>query len=416
LWRIGILLDLNLFAATIPAIFLILTPDFIGTVTNGLETPLFMVILLEIIYSFLRGKYLLSFLFLGLLFITRVETIGIGFFFIILTLIINIKGKVRSVASGILIYIGIITAITIFRFLYYQDVVPNSVRVKSVSLTPSIILNGVRYILDFTVENPVYFIIITASILLLIVELYKPNFFEAMNKIFTNKSNQLLLISTACILFSFIVIMRNGGDWMPNFRLLFLYGALYASLIIPLLKKSTISVIFVAAFLFGPLIHVSDLTLNRIRNEPEFNLVEYSPGMTFWGDTASRLSPVLSASDTVSAEAIGYIAYHLPDTSIHDPLGLTDRHIAKNGIPAVPYGKTDIEYTVHTIRPSVMIWQFSGHLDDLDLTALDKQYKTYCYEFCDSWAADIVMIRSDRVQDLSINFQDWTVITLKSLQ
>jgi hypothetical protein len=74
-----------------------------------------------------------------------------------------------------------------------------------------------------------------------------------------------------------------------------------------------------------------------------------------------------------------------------------------------------IEYTVNIVHPSGMIWHYTGHLKPLDPGILDKEYKTFCYENCDSWEAHVVMIRSDRVLDLFPYFQDWTVITISGL-
>ena len=415
LWKIGILLGLNPIIATIPSVFLLFSPDFIGTATNGLEMPLCLFLILDAIWFYLNEKYPISFLFLGLLFLTRIETIGILIIFLFLLFIYNKFSKIKTMFLSTAIYLVFVVVATIGRYLYYGDFIPNSVRAKQIDLSSGLILSGVRYILDFANQNPIFVVILFASTFLLIVKIFRLRSLKRVTRIDIDKSFQLLIISFFCILFSFIVVMKNGGDWMPNFRLLFLYSGFYACLFFILLKQGTLSIIFSLALLVGPFILTSDLALARIRHEQNFSFVDYSAGMNFWGEASSQLAPEIGPTDIVSAEAIGYIGYSLPNTYIHDPLGLTDRNIAISGIPAVPFGKTNIEYSVNVVRPSVMIWHYTGHLHNLDLRRVDSDYKTFCFENCESWNAHVVMIRNDRLQDLAKPFEKWAVIKLQDL-
>lgn len=61
----------------------------------------------------------------------------------------------------------------------------------------------------------------------------------------------------------------------------------------------------------------------------------------FWNTSATRLSSLAGKDDIISAEAIGYISFHLLDVRMHDPVGLTERHIALHGKPIMLYGKED---------------------------------------------------------------------------
>ena len=415
IWRLGVFLEMDPIIAALPAVFLITTSDLYRAATNGLELPLCMALLLDAIYYHLRGKHPLSFMFLGLLFLTRIETIAIGILFFCTLFLMKKPVQKPVILKSIAVYVGFVLFATIFRLLYYHDFIPNSVRAKQVAIQPWILLDGVRYVLDFIVQNPFFFVMVAAGVIVLLLEVFRPDFRTILDRLFHDTKSQLLVLSIAGILFSFVVVIRNGGDWMPNFRLFFLYGAFYACLFILLFKKGIINVILGIALLIGPFIHVSDLVLYRIRHENITTFTDFSPDMFFWGEAVDRLAPALTPSDKVSAEAIGYIGFNLPDTFIHDPLGLTDNYIARNGQPAVPYGKTDIEYTVNTIHPSVMIWHYTGHLKNLDPALLDTEYKTFCYENCESWNAHVVMVRTDRVYALATNFQDWSIITIKAL-
>jgi hypothetical protein len=415
LWRIGSSLGFNPILATFPALFLLFSPDFMGTATNGLEMPLCFVLILESIWFFLKEKYPISFVFLGLLFLTRIETIGIALIFLVILIIKNKSLKKGMLLSSTIIYFGIVLLTTLGRVLYYGDFLPNSVRAKQIPLSSGLLLSGVRYILDFALQNPVYIVIFFGGLILLCIEFLKPSFRDAFNRIKTDKSLQLLFIATCCVLFSFVVTIKNGGDWMPNYRLLILYSGFYACLFFTLMKKGTLSVVISLAILASPFIHTTDQALYRVRHETDFSIADYSAGIDFWSEASEKLAGVVEPSDVVSAEAIGYIGYTLADTTIHDPLGLTDRNIARTGQPAIPFGKTNIEYTVNQIHPAVMIWHYTGHLNDLDLKKLDKEYKTFCFENCESWNAHVVMIRADRVNTLAKPFTKWQVIRLQDL-
>lgn len=416
LWRVGVLLDLNPLPALIPPMLLVLTSGFFKASTNGLEIPLFLFLSILVIFFFLREQYIPCFIFLGLLFLTRIEAIGIGLFFIVLILTLGKKEKRKSAFIGIGILLGIVLAATLFRISYFGDFIPNSVRDKQIPVNSGLILSGIRYILEYFLNYPVFAVVIFAGLLLLIRQILMAGIKPFYQSLCTERIRKLLVIVLACILFSFVVILKNGGDWMPNYRLIFQYGILMACLVIVLLKEKSISIVIGIALLIGPFIQTVDLFLYRIRHEENFQIAEFSAGMPFWKEAVDNLSNNLINSDIVSAEAIGYIGYNLPQVSIHDPLGLIDHHIALHGKPAVPFGKTDIVYTVEQIMPSVLIWHYSGHLDDLYLPEIDQLYTTFCYQECESWNADVVMIRADRVADFVNDFEDWKVITLKSLQ
>ena len=415
LWKIGVFLGFHPVISTIPALFLLFTPDFIGTATNGLEMPLCLFLMLETVWFFLKGKYPLVFICLGLLFLTRIETVGIALIFLLVMLVTMQPSRKKSFIVGTAIYLGMLISVTIARLLYFHDFIPNSVRAKQVGLSSGILLSGARYVMDFSNQNPVFIVLFFAALLVILHKGFQNKLKQGIQSLREEKYLQLLLISLLSILFSFVVILKNGGDWMPNYRLIILYSAFYACLLFPLLKNGTLSVILSLAILAGPLIHMSDLALARLRHEQDFALVDYSAGMNFWAEASGKLSSEVTPEDVVSAEAIGYIGYQLAGTPIHDPLGLTDPHIARSGVPAIPFGKTDIEYTYSVVKPTVMIWHYLGHLNDLDLGKVDQEYKTFCFENCESWNAHVVMIHESRLKDLGDPFANWQEIKLSEL-
>jgi hypothetical protein len=321
LWRIGVWLELHPLAAAIPPLFLILTPDFYRAATNGLEMPLFSVLLLDALYAYLRGRYSLAFTLLGLLFLTRLETLGIGLFLLVLLLVGHQNKPKKPLYASLLLYAGIVLGATLLRWMVYGQFLPNSVQAKQVPLNSGLLLSGARYILDFALENPLYLTLLAAATLVLIVQTAKNRAAATWLSFNASIPDAALVVGSAILLFSYVVTLRNGGDWMPNFRLLTLYGVVYALLLGVLLRKGAIPILLGVAILVGPVIHATDLALDRLRHDSDLSLAEYAAGMPFWGAAADRLASVLLPSDVVSAEALGYIGYQLLDNTMHTRWG-----------------------------------------------------------------------------------------------
>lgn len=414
-YKIGVTLGLRPLCAVIPPMFIILTPDFWGTLTNGLEAPLFAFLLVESTYWYLRKKFTVSLVALSLLFLTRPESIVVG---LILLLAIFIEPDAHG---GILpswwraaLYFGVILGVTLFRLLYYRDLIPNSVRAKFVEISPWLLSSGLGYIRKFLTSNFHLSLVVVTSLIYLVSLLLQRRNLSGIRSLVLDSESRLAIAINLIILLSFVIAIRNGGDWMPNYRLLLQYGALYSVLLVLWIRRKVISLVVALSLLSYPFFQ-SACSLERVNSYRSMGFVNTRADHLFWAEAVSRVSPNLVPTDVVSAEAIGFISYQLRGFYIHDPLGLTDKHIANHGQSAAPYGKRDISYTLWTVRPSVMIWHWAAHLRALDPGAIDRAYRTYCYQDCDNWEADIVMIRSDRVEEFASQFSDWQVITISSL-
>jgi hypothetical protein len=400
LWQLGPLLGTSPFAGTLAALLLILNPDFILTSTNGLEVPLFSALLVEIIYRYTRNQLALAFICAGLLFMTRPEGAALGF--LLIGLVCMEQRSLRKGAIGLVLVGGFVLAVTAFRLLYYGTPLPNSVIAKSFALQ---FLPGLRgpilsFMGSFAVANPCLVILFLGGLLSL-RSLCPPQ----------EKASFILLFCVGGVIASFIVMIRNGGDWMPYHRLVLQYGVLYAVILIVLLRKTPFrfSIAFVLiAWLF---LQTAYTIATHSANPLSIRYRNYKSG--FYADTTRRLSTVLEDSDTISAEGLGYISYYLLRNRFHDPAGLTDPHLARYGKPAFTFGKVDEAYTVGTVRPSVMVWHYAGHLKGLEQNLLDN-YETFCAADCDNWKADVVMIRKDRLDDLAPAFADLQKIKIET--
>lgn len=398
-WQLSPLLGSTKLVGVLAALFLVLNPEFIGAATNGLEASLYSALLIEIIYRYCRNQLIIAYLCSGLLFMTRPEGAFLGF--ILIGLVFAEHKSIRKVGIGIAILGGIIVLVTLFRLLYYGSPLPNSIIAKSFDLklllSPETQNLVISYFSSF-VKSDLYLIIIFTAALLWVFK----------KRSFKNKSGFILLFCIVGIIFSFIVTIRNGGDWMDNHRLLVQYGVLYSLLLISLVQKKRIYILFAWVLLIIPMLQTIENSMSH--NFNSFFIYEKEIDNE---DLLKRLASVISVSDTVSAEALGYLSFGLINTPFHDPVGLTDKYIAKHGKPSVTYGKHNSAYTVGVVKPALMVWHTPFHIKGIDQKLLDN-YETFCSADCNNWDADVVMIRRDRLSDLAPAFSDWQKIKVES--
>ena len=396
LWQLGPMLGTTHLAGSLASILLLTSANFLSSATDGLEVALFTFLLVEIIYRYCSGKLKLVYIFTGLLFMTRPEGLFVGLLIIGLVFL-KYRSK-RKAAVGIIIIGSFVLLTTLYRFLMYGALLPNSVIAKSFSLSllPGLILPILQYAIGFVKNNGHLVIFAIGGV-----------FAISRIKSLNSNSREILLLCLGSLIFSFIVMARNGGDWMGNYRLLAQYGILYSVLFLILVGNNMLSVVFAAAIVTLPFIQTTNLFVNY---QPRF-IPEYEKTSTLYVEAADRLSPVINKTDTISAEAIGYISYRLIDNTFIDPLGLTNAYFAINGHPEVMFGKSDFQYLVGTLKPSVMIWHFPGHMKLVSPAAL-ANYENYCFGRCDDWNGFLVMICRDRINNLAIAFKDWKKIDL----
>lgn len=402
LWQLGPTLGTGYLAGFMGALLLILNKEFIFSATQGLEGALYSFFLVEIIYRYTKNQLSTALLCAVLLFATRPEGLLFGFLLIII-LYAEGRSLKKTISASVIVLTGI-GIITVFRLYYYGTLLPNSVIAKS--FDPKLLLQLWvqsmiwEYIKGFVISAPYLVFIFFWALCWLIY-----------NRLLRTKSDFILLFCVAGILISLMVTIRNGGDWMPNHRLLTQYSVLYSTSIIVLIGKKSIRPIVAIALLLWPLTQ----TIIGYPDHLGFRM-NYAGGISeFWVETTKRLTGVINDSDIISAEALGYISYHLPHNKFHDPLGLTDPYLAKKGKLGITFGKSDASYSLGVIRPSVLIWHSTGHLKGVEQKLL-KDYEIFCEAKCDDkWGAHIIMIRHDRIKMLGHAFKDWTKIKTEKL-
>lgn len=394
-------------------LLLISNKNFIISSTNGLESGLYGYLLFEMIFAFWERKITKSFIISGLVFLTRPEGVVFGLFVLGIVLIINQYNQ--SILRNFLPYLAILISISIFRLLYYGQVLPNSLIAKSVpwQFLGYGLAHAVIYIYRFAKSN-ILFVSIVLFSLLYILNICIRSISSAGTRrklligikesIFIDQEFTTIVLSLMIVLYSFVVVMPNGGDWMPAFRLLTQYFPIYIMLMFLLVKSGVITGRIVT--LVG-LIMVFLLFYSYPNPKFGFPVVNY--GFDYYEDISKRLENRLEVNDVISAEAIGYISHLLPEQPIFDPLGLTNEYIAKHGKPALTYGKMDNRYLLETIKPTIVIWHWGGHLKGYK-KIINSFYVTYCRTDCGNLNADLVLIRKDEDIRFRNAFLDWKIV------
>jgi hypothetical protein len=204
------------------------------------------------------------------------------------------------------------------------------------------------------------------------------------------------VLALACI-----VTVRNGGDWMPHSRLLLQYGPIWAVLSLLAIERLDWQMRQVRWLLAWP----AAITLTLLVSQRDgIGRLEQPGGVgAFWTESAQRLQGVVGAEDRISAEALGFVSYRLPDVPFHDPIGLVDHHLARHGIPSPRFGKQDPRYTLGVVRPTVALWHDASHL------AIVPREVLACYELraYQGNKDALMMIRSDVAPRISQVVSDW---------
>ena len=392
----------------VSGIAVFVSTDVFLSATNGLEASLYACLLASALTLFHERRELGFGLALGLLFMTRPEG-GV-----VAAILVPAYGlgnrswrRFRSAASPVLL-LGI--AVTVWRLWYFHALVPNSIIAKSIpfsSLPDVVVRDGLPYLWSFATSNAVL-----VSALCIGVGATGGYFWTsspvgtAADRLRMPANTGWLALGTVGVtLASILIVLRNGGDWMPNFRLLVSYAPCYA-VMLAIGVRSNAFVRWMAAALacFGVLRFAGSVWGQACCGP----FIALQPQGTFFAEAAERLAPIVRPDDVVSAEAAGLLPFRLMATRIHDPIGLMDAHIAKFGKPAIPYGKTDIPYTFDTVKPAFMVWHWSGHVWGASRAAR-ANYEAFCRTACETRdEAQIVMVRKDRLDEAARRaFSDW---------
>jgi len=338
-------------------------PSYWLTVSNGMEGGLFALLLICTLQAVLRNDRWVwtAGLWGTLMFLTRPETVLLLPIFVIF-LHWSEKHTVQKagIAPLLLMWGGAVVLTTLFRLVYYGDFLPNSIVAKHLPLFGHVYGHwvglylakiGMEYVALFTVTLPHLALAPLVALILL-------------------QRHRVAQLCFAIVAIQSLIVLRNGGDWMPNLRLFMYYLPVFGislGLCIARLageskrnahpSKGTITIITCVC------VGITALTSLKInRTETSFGVPATAEPQ--WQVLAETLKPVLGPDDLVAPEAMGVFAWVLSDVPVHDFLGLANRYIARNGTRYQPtYGKSDYAYSVEQ-APTLFVFQSGDYHPD----------------------------------------------------
>jgi len=129
-----LLRQFKLGVATFAALFYVLFPRVIVWSVSGMETSLYVLLLVTSLYFYCKENFNLTFLFLGLTFLTRVDGIILG-----LAILIHFVLQYKKFPTKIILgSLGVILPWLIFSFIYFGSPIPNSVPGKKALYSASV--------------------------------------------------------------------------------------------------------------------------------------------------------------------------------------------------------------------------------------------------------------------------------------
>lgn len=360
-WLICRQLGSSRWGAATAVVILGLYPDFWLVTANGLEGGLFALLLVCTVSLVFSGRPAYAGVCGGLLFMTRPDSalvIPICAIYLLVapenrTLPLR-QRIVRLLPTLLTPWIALVVAVTVWRLVYYGAWFPNTITAKSLpwSALDSASLwqnssEGLLYWVGFLASAPP---LIIGIVLAPIVGRPRPAIWLCL----------VIVVSQGPI------VLANGGDWMPHYRLLAIYTPLLAVLLGMVVDRvvtfprspghlpswqTTILRMGVGGLLVVGCVFM--LLKHHWNTTPGINVRSGNP---CWLKLSEAVQPTLLPTDKVSPEALGTFSYMNPNVYSHDLLGLTDRYVARYGKGYIrQYGKVAPAYTYHRIQPNLIV-------------------------------------------------------------
>jgi hypothetical protein len=285
----------------------------------------------------------------GLLFVTRPESVVLVPALLLAAGVSAGRRAARPVGISLLIFAVAVGTVTAWRLQYYGALLPNSVVAKS----ESVHLRGSLFALRSHVADGAEYLVATASenpVLPVVAALWLLAMFSARAR---RLELRLLLIPVA---WSAVVVVGNGGDWMPHHRLINMYWPIYVVAMAVGLAASAARIPRKALVVGLVALCVLEVgTTARAAGVGPFREPGRSRWWTTYGDIGRSLDGAWIKGDILAAEGIGLVGYRGPSIYVHDPSGLTDYRLARDAAAQRSvYGRTDWKYSMG-LDPSVVI-------------------------------------------------------------
>ncbi|MHB8079827.1 MAG: hypothetical protein ACYDIE_11315 [Candidatus Krumholzibacteriia bacterium] len=305
-------------------------------------------------------------LFGGLLFATRPESA------LLLPLLLAVRlpelrrrpERRRGMIECAAVWVGIAAIVTAWRLGVYGEILPNSMLAKSPTAVPGRlgppaedIRAGLAYIVLALRANPLLPLILagTAGLMLL-----------APGGIAT----PMLLLP---VIPSLLVSIVGGGDWMPNYRFVWINQPLLLGCFAVGAERLRRMSRWLGALYVVLAVGLAGGTAWReARLQLPPRTVRDEPLMAVYARLGKLLNARWDPADIAMPEAIGRFGAAGPRLRIHDPCGLTDRALAHDtNAVRTYYGRQDWRLSL-SLNPALIILHFPDHARDWP--RLDPRY------------------------------------------
>jgi arabinofuranosyltransferase len=340
---------------------------------SGLETPLFLLLILGVAYALTARRPVVAGVLVALLGMTRPDGLVIGVI-VLVWLVAAAMAKRHSwwAPAGYVLGAFVFAAPwTAWRITFYGHLVPNAIAAKSGGSLGWQLDQGWHYLEQFSLVHIGFLLLAVVVIAAMAFRRTAPS--EARSVVW-------LLLTVIVVYIAFVTYA--GGDWMPAWRLLapvppliaVASAAAYGVLAVPASRRNTRWVGVVAFVLAGVSVLVTVVSPNVLDR------------MHGWRSAISQLSEIgtwlgtnLPPGTVISTYANGTLSYHAgTQLTVIDVLGLTDEHIARDGQrdeKAGPIGHiaSDYNYVVNVRRPAVAVTTGNGYANQQEC-GYDQRY------------------------------------------
>ncbi|MFM8302859.1 MAG: hypothetical protein ACKOA9_00955 [Actinomycetota bacterium] len=335
---------------------------FAAYAMSGLETPLFVLLVVTLLVLLTQERLILAGLVGALATMTRPD--GLVVFSAAALWLVwgdrSARRKVQDLLRAVLPFVIVVVSWTVWRVAYYGYLVPNALAAKTGGVgIGTHVAEGRSYLNGALTESWPWALLVVAALTaaLLFGRRWSPS-----------RNDGLVMLQLAVFL-GFLV--ATGGDWMPASRLFAPVLPLVAVMVASVWSRATASVDpAVATRTFGVVAGVSALLLVSV----SYTSTNQLPRVRPWNEQVEALAAQgawlrssLPRGASIATFANGALSYHAgTDMTVIDMLGLTDEHIARNGArrsPAeAPVGHRayDDEYVIRR-RPDIVIFSGGGY-------------------------------------------------------
>jgi hypothetical protein len=377
--------------------------SFAAYAGSGLETPLFVLLVLAALWFVLTDHPLVAGLFVTLATMTRPDGV-------VVTAAIALWLLARAIRLGglrpFLWFVGsAIVSVApwmIWRVVYYGGyLLPNAVAAKSGGGLGFQLDSGWAYFLGFVGVTSVLLLTVPAAMFAL---------FSGRRTIEARTLWSIWLLFGIAIGYTLFVI-ATGGDWMPAWRMLVLP--------LPLLASGVLASWAVAQPLPSTRRRLTPVLVATLGVLLLWESV-HSPAMKVaidkWHQQVDQLTEIgdwlgqhLPHGTTIATFANGALSYHVgTGVTVVDELGLTDSFIARHGrrrtTGIIGHLAYDNDYVVHVRRPVVVLTNGGGFstAPSCYVTPVYAQdYAPLLYRLGDNQEWITLYVRDDRLADVT---------------